>query len=77
MLATCNAAERMKVFTAAKSVAFPATEYNEVLSGYQPGRMVERCKNQRFEDHPCPLPQGEQLLIRYATVMLDIVHRLR
>jgi hypothetical protein len=23
-------------------VAFPATEYDEVLSGYQPGQMVER-----------------------------------
>jgi hypothetical protein len=23
-------------------VAFPATEYDEVLSGYQPGEMVER-----------------------------------
>jgi hypothetical protein len=32
-------------------VAFPATEYDEVLSGYQPGQMVERCKNQRFEEH--------------------------
>jgi len=25
-----------------KFVAFPATEYDEVLSGYQPGQMVER-----------------------------------
>jgi hypothetical protein len=31
-------------------VAFPATEYGEVLSGYQPGQMVERLANQRFED---------------------------
>jgi hypothetical protein len=23
-------------------VAFPATEYDEILSGYQPGQMVER-----------------------------------
>jgi hypothetical protein len=23
-------------------VAFPVTEYDEVLSGYQPGQMVER-----------------------------------
>jgi len=23
-------------------VAFPATEYDEVLSGYQPGQMVKR-----------------------------------
>jgi len=39
-------------------VAFPATEYDEVFSGYQPGQMVERWKNQRFEDHLCPRPQG-------------------
>jgi len=24
-----------------RSVAFPATEYNEVLLGYQPGQVVE------------------------------------
>jgi hypothetical protein len=34
-------------------VAFPATEYDEVLSGYQPG--------QHFEDHLCPRPQGTSL----------------
>jgi hypothetical protein len=39
-------------------VAFPATEYDEVLSGYQPGQMVERFANQRSEDHLCPRPQG-------------------
>jgi hypothetical protein len=32
-------------------VAFPATEYDEVLSGYQPGQMVERRENHRFKDH--------------------------
>jgi hypothetical protein len=26
-------------------VAFPATEYDEVLSGYQPGEIVFRCYN--------------------------------
>jgi hypothetical protein len=26
-------------------VAFPATECDEVFSGYQPGQMVERWKN--------------------------------
>jgi hypothetical protein len=26
-------------------VAFPATEYDEVFSGYQPGQLVERLKN--------------------------------
>jgi hypothetical protein len=30
-------------------VAFPATEYDEVLSGYQPGQMVELCRHQRYE----------------------------
>jgi hypothetical protein len=39
-------------------VAFPATKYDEVLSGYQPGQMVEQWKNQRFKDHLCPIPQG-------------------
>jgi hypothetical protein len=29
-------------FFSLRSVAFPATEYDEVLSGYQPGQMVER-----------------------------------
>jgi hypothetical protein len=38
-------------------VAFPATEYDEVLLGYQPGQMVEQWKNQHFEDHLCPCPQ--------------------
>jgi hypothetical protein len=38
-------------------VAFPATEYDEVPSGYQPGQRVERWKIQRFEDHLCPRPQ--------------------
>jgi hypothetical protein len=35
-------------------VAFPLTEYDEVLSGYQPGQMVEWWANQHF----CPRPQG-------------------
>jgi hypothetical protein len=39
-------------------VAFPATEYDEILSGYQPGQMIERWANQRFEDHLCPRHQG-------------------
>jgi hypothetical protein len=38
------------MMTNLRFVAFPATEYDEVLSGYQPGEMVERCANQRFED---------------------------
>jgi hypothetical protein len=36
-------------------VAFPATEYDEVLLGYQMGQMVERWKNQRFEDQTSTL----------------------
>jgi len=43
-------------------VAFPATEYDEVLSGYQPGQMVERWENQRFEDRLCPRPQDTGLV---------------
>jgi hypothetical protein len=53
-------------------VAFPETEYDEVLSGYQPGQMVERWKNQSFEDHLCPRPQvtsltmvGKNILTKY------------
>jgi hypothetical protein len=32
--------------------------YSEVLSGYQPDRVVVQWTNQRFEDHLCPHPQG-------------------
>jgi hypothetical protein len=32
--------------------------YDEVLSGYQPGKVVPFCKDQRFEDHLCLRPQG-------------------
>jgi len=38
--------------------AFPASGYDEVFSGYQPGKVVQFCRNQRFEDHLCPRPQG-------------------
>jgi hypothetical protein len=41
-----------------RSGAFPATEYNDVLSGYQRSQVVELWKKQRFEDHLCPRPQG-------------------
>jgi hypothetical protein len=40
--------------------AFPASEYNEVFSGYQPGEVVQFCRDQRFEDHLCPRPQGRR-----------------
>jgi hypothetical protein len=33
---------RRKQLTLMRFVAFPATEYDEILSGYQPGQMVER-----------------------------------
>jgi hypothetical protein len=33
-------------------VAFPATEYDEVLSGYQLGQMVERWANHRLTIWP-------------------------
>jgi len=32
----------IKVKINLRFVAFPATEYDEVLSGYKPGQMVER-----------------------------------
>jgi hypothetical protein len=44
-------------------VAFPATEYDEVFSGYQPGQIVEKWKNQHFKDHLCPRPQGTSLIV--------------
>jgi hypothetical protein len=31
-----------KIMKVMRFVAFPTTEYDEVLSGYQPGQMVER-----------------------------------
>jgi hypothetical protein len=46
-----------------KFVAFLATEYDEVFSGYQPGQMVERWGGERFEDHLCPRPQGISLVM--------------
>jgi len=37
-------------------------KYNEVLSGYQPGQVVERWKKQRFEDRLRPCPQGADMV---------------
>jgi len=31
--------------------------YNEVFLGYQPGKVVQFFRDQRFEDHLCPRPQ--------------------
>jgi len=50
-------------------VAFLATEFDEVLLGYQPGQMVERWKKkkkQHFKDHLCPRPQGTSLVLSTA-----------
>jgi hypothetical protein len=41
----------MDIWCVIRFVAFPATEYDEVLLGYQPGQMVELWENQHFEDH--------------------------
>jgi hypothetical protein len=43
------------------SGAFTATMYNKIFSGYQPLQMVKRRKNQRFEDHIRPRPQGTEV----------------
>jgi hypothetical protein len=56
-------------------VAFPATEYDEVLSGYQPGQVVERWENQRFEDHLCPRPQGTSLTMVGKNILTGRVNR--
>jgi len=40
--------------------------YDEVLSGYQPGQMVEQWKNQHFKDHLCPRPQGTSLTVVFS-----------
>jgi hypothetical protein len=34
------------------------SEYNEVFPGYQSGKVVQFFRDQRFEDHLCPHPQG-------------------
>jgi hypothetical protein len=39
---------------------FPASECNEVFSGYQPGEVVQFSRDQRFEDHLCPRPQDRR-----------------
>jgi hypothetical protein len=38
-----------------------ATKYNKIFSGYQPRQLVEWRKNQRFEDHFRPRPQGTEV----------------
>jgi hypothetical protein len=34
---------------------------NKIFLGYQPCQVVEWQKNQRFEDHLCPRPQGTEV----------------
>jgi len=53
-------------------VAFPVTEYDEVLLGYQPGQMVEQWANQRFKDHLCPHPQGTTRLIAQENFIISV-----
>jgi hypothetical protein len=43
------------------SGAFMATMYNKIFSGYQLCQMVEWRKNQHFEDHLRPCPQGTEV----------------
>jgi hypothetical protein len=35
--------------------------FNKIFLGYQPRQMVEWRKNQRFKDHLCPRPQGNEV----------------
>jgi hypothetical protein len=37
---------------------------NEVFLGYQPGEVVQFSRDQRFEDHLCPRPQGHRNNLR-------------
>jgi hypothetical protein len=43
---------------------------NKIFSGYQPRQMVEWRKNQRFEDHFRPRPQGTEV----AGVHICVIH---
>jgi hypothetical protein len=38
-----------------------ATKYNKIFSSYQQRQLVEWQKNQHFEDHLHPHPQGTEL----------------
>jgi hypothetical protein len=51
----------LTILISVRSAAFPANEYNEVLSGYHPSQVVERRKNQRFEHHLCYRSQGADM----------------
>jgi hypothetical protein len=41
-----------------------------MFSGYQPRQMVEWRKNQRFENHLCPRPQGTEV----AAVPIRVIY---
>jgi hypothetical protein len=58
-------------------VAFPATEYDEVLLGYQPGQMVEQWENQCFKDHLCPCPQGTSLTMVGKNILTKYIYLAR
>jgi hypothetical protein len=45
--------------------------YSEILSGYQPGQVVEWWKHQRFEDHFCTHSQGFYMAVQ-VTLLLTI-----
>jgi hypothetical protein len=51
-------------------VAFPATDYDEVLSGYQPGQMVEQWKS-----HLIQLIAWENFIISLSRSIWNIVER--
>jgi hypothetical protein len=59
----CFIRQQSNIQSVTRCVAFPVTGYDEVFSGYQLGQMVERWKNQHFEDHLCPRPQGTSLIM--------------
>jgi hypothetical protein len=53
---------------------YKSHQYDEVLSGYQPGQMVERWANQRFEDYLCPRPQGTSLTIVEKNILTKYMY---
>jgi hypothetical protein len=52
-------------------------QYDEVLSGYRPGQMVERWANQRFEDHLCPRPPGTSLTMVGKNILTKYIYLAR
>jgi hypothetical protein len=64
----CNHYSCDNICISMRFVAFLVTEYDEVLSGYQPGQMVERWENWRFKVHLCPRPRPSTLRTRTEMV---------